>query len=177
MVNPLQTLDILKRLLAASCVVVAVVLQGSLLVHWRVAGVAPDLVIVVAIAGGLAFGPEWGITAGAVGGILQGVIQGEGAGSFLISRALCGLVAGLLETRLFKGNVLVAMLVVFLGTGLAEVVFLIMTPIFSTPFWLSVLWREAVYNAAVSPVVYVTFLHLVPRASAPSSAQPRALLD
>ena len=53
----------------AVVLVVATVLQAGVLAHFRIAGVAPDLLLVVAIAGGLVAGE----TRGAIGGFFAGL--------------------------------------------------------------------------------------------------------
>lgn len=53
----------------AIVLVVATILQASVLSHLRIAGVAPDLLLVVAIAGGLVAGE----TRGALGGFFAGL--------------------------------------------------------------------------------------------------------
>ena len=54
----------------AVVLVVAAVLQAGVLAHLRIAGVAPDLLLVMAIAGGLVAGE----TRGAIGGFFAGLV-------------------------------------------------------------------------------------------------------
>ena len=65
---------------------------------------------------------------GFAGGLLEGSLTGISEASFIISRTVTAFFAGILETRLFRENLLVSIFAVFIGTLIAEILFLLFNP-------------------------------------------------
>jgi rod shape-determining protein MreD len=79
-----------------------VVTQVAVLPHLRVADVAPDLPLVVAIAVGYRAGPEAGALAGFAGGLGFGLFLETPLGLHALAFALAGYGVGLLEAGLLR---------------------------------------------------------------------------
>jgi rod shape-determining protein MreD len=95
--NPLVTLP--RALAALLAVSVALVLQASLFSHLAVRGVVPDLVLLVVVAAGLAYGSEVGLVLGFGAGLLLDLAPPADhvAGRWALALIVVGYVAGRLS--------------------------------------------------------------------------------
>jgi rod shape-determining protein MreD len=99
---------------------VAYLIQSVLGEYVMVAGVAPSPLLDVTVAFGLLFGWRVGLGAGIFGGLLLDLTAGRFIGLHLVSIGVVGLLVGLLEELIFKDNLLLAGIIGFLGSGLAN---------------------------------------------------------
>jgi rod shape-determining protein MreD len=83
---------------AATAVIVAVLLQGTLLARLPLPGGTPNLVVVLVLAVGLAAGPSAGMSVGFAAGLLTDLLSDHPVGLLALCFALAGFVVGLLET-------------------------------------------------------------------------------
>lgn len=92
--NPLLTLP--RATAALLAVSVAMVLQASLFSHFAVQGVVPDLVLLVVVASGLAYGSELGLVVGFGAGLLLDLAPPADhyAGRWALALLVVGYVAG-----------------------------------------------------------------------------------
>ena len=80
----------MSRLRAGLAVVAAVVVQAAVLDHLRVAGVVPDVMLLLALVGGLTGGPERGAVLGFAGGIAIDLFLQTPLGLSALAYALAG---------------------------------------------------------------------------------------
>jgi rod shape-determining protein MreD len=102
--------------LVAVGLVVAVLLQGTLLARLPLPGGTPNLVIVVVLAVGLAAGGSAGMSTGFAAGLLTDLLSDHPVGLLALCFALAGFVAGLLETDAER-SVLWPLLIVGVGAA------------------------------------------------------------
>ena len=102
-------------LAAALAVVVAVVLQSSVLARLPLPGGAPNLVLVLVVAVGLTGGASAGLATGFAAGLLTDLLSAHPVGLLALCFALAGFVAGLLEADVER-TVLLPMVVVAVAT-------------------------------------------------------------
>lgn len=99
----------------------ALVLQASLLSEVRIAGVAVDLLLVLAIAAGLTGGPDRGAVVGFVAGFGIDLLLQTPFGLSALSYAVAGYVAGVLHSAVVRSSwwipVLIAVACAALGLG------------------------------------------------------------
>ena len=95
--------------------VLAVVLQSSVLARLPLPGGAPNLVLVLVVAVGLAGGASAGLGTGFAAGLLTDLLSAHPVGLLALCFALAGFVAGLLEADVQR-TVLVPMVVVAVAT-------------------------------------------------------------
>ncbi|HEY3314394.1 MAG TPA: rod shape-determining protein MreD [Bacillota bacterium] len=124
-------------------------------VHW----VKPDLILVVAILGGLLYGPNYGAVAGLFGGLLEDLFIGHYIGLFGLTRMLAGFLAGLVETRVYREPFLVPMATSFAATLVGETILGLLLKAFGAnpslgKTFTNVILPAAVYNAIIAPIVY-----------------------
>lgn len=100
---------------AALAVVLAVVLQSSVLARLPLPGGAPNLVLVLVVAVGLAGGASAGLATGFAAGLLTDLLSAHPVGLLALCFGLAGFVAGLLEADVER-TVLLPMVVVGVAT-------------------------------------------------------------
>lgn len=86
-------------------VVIALVLQTSVLPHLTLFGLKPDLLTVFVACWGLLYGPAEGFIAGLVAGLAQDLAFGQYIGLFALAKTLTGFVAGVVESKIFKETI------------------------------------------------------------------------
>lgn len=91
-------------------------LQSTLMQYATVAGVRPDLVLLLACLGGLFFGRRNGLLLGALAGLLQDCLSGALFGLNTLSKALVGFATGVLQQHVGMHHRLLQMVLVALLT-------------------------------------------------------------
>lgn len=91
----------------AIIMVAALVTDATFLTHLVVAGVKPDLSLLLVTSFGLLYGPRAGFLSGLVGGLLQDLLYGRVVGLFALTKAVTGYLAGLATGRVYRENPLV----------------------------------------------------------------------
>lgn len=150
-----------RILVYAGALLIAAGLQGTLLTHLSIGRVHPDLILVVVLVGGLLVRIEGAMILGFAGGLVEGTMVGISLPSFIISRLVPGYLAGLQETRMFRENLLVPLSAVFLGTILAEFLFMLFSPPPAILPRFEAIIIEAALNTALAPLVFLALLRLL----------------
>jgi rod shape-determining protein MreD len=93
------------RLKVPSILLIALVLHTAVMGHLRIAGVAPDLMVLIPIVGGLAAGPERGAALGFVCGLaVDLVVQTTPLGLSALSFSIVGYTVGVLEAGILRSS-------------------------------------------------------------------------
>ncbi len=133
---------------------VAAGLQGNLPGRMELFGARPDLILVVLVAYSLSAGVEFGSVLGFFAGLIHGSAVGVGIGSFVVTRTIVGLLAGLATARLFSDSPIVTAASTAALTVVCELMFLLANP---QPLMGSALMSivgECIYNVLLALVVY-----------------------
>lgn len=93
----------------AAVILFLVALQFSVISWARIAGVEPDLLLVVTVVIALFSGPRAGMATGFSAGLIQGALLGRGIGVYSGAKTIVGYLAGAAGGRLFVENLLVNM--------------------------------------------------------------------
>lgn len=116
----------------------------------------PNLVHCVLMLSCLFVDGNTGAAIGLITGLLEGSFAGRYIGSFLVSRTLVGFLAGVLEERVFRDNLLFALFMVFSGSLLIEGCFFLFAPRPHVVAWAVRTLLSAVYNTLLAlPLYYV----------------------
>lgn len=91
-------------------------------------GGQPDFVLVLLLCAALLSDAGSGCLIGLCGGLVTASIVGETVGSLLVSRIVAGFVAGQFANKFFRTNALVILLVVTVGSVVAEFVYGLCAP-------------------------------------------------
>jgi rod shape-determining protein MreD len=150
----------MRSVFLACSVIMSVVIQATWISWLNLpAGVKPDLVLVIVITYALLKGPYVGINLGLCAGFFMDLASGNIIGGGVLTKLLAGCAAGILEKTIFKDNLLVPTLAVFLGTIFFESFNLLIRLSFGSNLgFFAMLWQivlpEALYNAILAPVIY-----------------------
>lgn len=135
-------------------------LQGTWLHAVEIGGVKPDLLLILVVFTSLLKGPVQGLKIGFLVGLLEDLLSGKFLGIRILTKALTGLLIGLGETKIFKENYLVPVVVLFFSTLVHEILFMLFSKFtgfelpLGTVFWKQIL-TLAVYHAVIAPFFYV----------------------
>ena len=125
----------------------------------------PSLSLTALLTSALFVSPETGAWIGFVSGLLEASYSPRFVGSYIVTRTLAGFLVGMLEDRIFRDSVFVAVATVFLGTLFVDVVFFAFAPQTRVLLWFKVSLLEAVYNGVLAVFYYWLFKKLVVRPS------------
>jgi len=124
------------------------------LVNWaRIAGVEPDLLLVVTVVIALLSGPRAGMATGFSAGLVEGALLGRGIGVYAGAKTAVGYLAGVAGGRLFVENLLVTMGASAVMTLVHEAIIGIFTPRAAVFTTIALAVGQAVYNAAVALII------------------------
>lgn len=160
-------------------IVGALLAQSTLFARLPLAGVRPDLLLLLTAFAGLQGGRGYGAAVGFAGGLLLDLVAGRLIGLGALAKACTGYVAGALGSRLFRDNPVVVLTIVAVGTLLDQAVFLLGAKAFGYPlvFWHG-MWRIALplawYHALLVPFFYGLFRRLWGADDEPLQADLRA---
>jgi rod shape-determining protein MreD len=141
-------------------VVLSVVLQATWLSGNNMPFlIKPDLVLVIVITYALLKGPYIGTNLGLFAGFFMDLVGGNIIGVGALCKMLAGFSAGLLEKTIFKDNLLVPVIAVFIGTIIFETLDLVIRLSFGANFtfifaMLHTVLPVAFYNAVLAPLIY-----------------------
>ncbi len=147
--------------LVVPLLVVIAILQTTLVPHLAIWGVFADLPLLVVVSWSLLRGPREGILWGFVAGVTVDLFSGAPFGASTLALIAVGLLAGLGAATVFRAQVALPLLVMFLATLVYDLLFLLVVRISGNPVaWLESLYRlilpSAVLNAMLTPVVFLT---------------------
>ena len=124
--------------------------------------IKPDLILMLVIFFALLNGIRPGVIFGAVAGLVQDLVFGRFLGLNSLALAITALPVGYLESKVFKENLLVPILVVFLASILHAVLIYSLQYLAGVHLPLAAGARigimEACFNALVVPLGYKKFL-------------------
>ncbi len=148
-----------KALPTAIVLLVAVILQTSVVPYLAIFGVVPNVLFLVVITLGLTEGPAAGGVAGFIAGLLIDLLGTGVVGPMALILCLVGYGVGMLQANMFAEGWLLPVTTVLIASVLTEishgVVLAVLQP--GTDFWralFSVMLPGAIYNTAVAVLVY-----------------------
>jgi rod shape-determining protein MreD len=141
--------------------VVAAILQTTLVPHLAIWGIFADLPLLVVVSWSLLQGPREGMIWGFVAGLAVDLFSGAPFGASTLALIAVGALAGLGAATVFRAQIALPLLVMFLATIVYDLLFLLVVGISGDPVaWLESLYRlilpSAVLNAMLTPLVFVT---------------------
>lgn len=150
----------MKSFILGIFVLINLIFQETFFELIAIAGVKPDLLLVLIVFSALLDGPITGLKMGLAIGLLQDMVTGKYFGLYALSGMAIGYLVGLVETRIFKENYLVPVVVLFIGTIFHEFLYLLLGNLAGQRVqwaagWWGVILPLALYHAAVGPFLYV----------------------
>ena len=159
-------------------VVAAFALQITVSNHLSIAGVAPDLLLVLTLSFGLLFGWEVGAGVGLAGGLLLDLAFGRYVGLHGLALGVTGLLVGLMESTVVKDNLFLPTVAGVLGNLMARTITLVVLLFMQKPVLLafrSDILISTAYNAVLCAIIYpwlyrhFDYLHPTPRSAVPGN--------
>ncbi|HBY98994.1 MAG: rod shape-determining protein MreD [Ardenticatenaceae bacterium] len=145
--------------LPAAVLTAAALIQITLLPHTAVAGVHPDLVLLLAVAWSLLRGSTEGVVWGFFGGVLLDLFSAAPFGVFTLALMVTCFMSGLGESAVFRQNILLPLGATLGATLLFHVAALVLLRTLGWPVnWsrdlLRVIVPATLLNTALMPLVY-----------------------
>lgn len=108
------------RLKVPVVLVLLLVLHTAVIGHLRVAGVAPDLMLLLAVTSGLAAGPEAGAAMGFVAGVAADLFLQTPLGLSALVFSLVGYTVGSSQTGILRNSWWIPVLIAFAASAAGE---------------------------------------------------------
>ena len=142
-----------------------VVLQTTVVPLMQIGNARPDLLLLVIVSTSLVFGRVAGISIGFFSGVLWDLLTAQIFGMYTLAKLITGYVMGGFEKKVFKDNLILPVVAVFIATFIHECVLYISAFILEikAPFWLMLgqnMLPNALYNCLLAPFVYFGIYHL-----------------
>jgi len=106
----------MKTMIWPGTIVIAIIIQSTLLPLVGVKGICPDLLLVLVVSYALLSGKEKGVGMGFFAGLLQDLAFGSIFGINTLSKLATGYVCGLAERKVFKEHVLLPVVATAVAT-------------------------------------------------------------
>jgi hypothetical protein len=136
---------------------VAAVLQAAFADSVKAWGGRPDLLLTTSLVGAMFCGEGSSAVLGFSAAVIHASLAAPpraGVGSILVSRTLVCFAIGWLEDRMYRDSVLVAIVVVLIGTLCAECLFFLFYPQHPVLVWARVLLVTLVWNGLLAAPCY-----------------------
>jgi len=152
----------MRYIVLAVAVVVALALESTIFPVLSVAGIKPDLVLIIVIFFALLNGSRPGAVLGFFGGLLEDLLIGKFIGINALTMMITGLVVGQIENKVYRENIVVPVILTYAGSVFCEILFLLFARLvgMNIPFWgglARVGIPVAIYNSCLVPLVYGKF--------------------
>lgn len=152
----------MRFVLMAFFFVVSLVLESTLFNHLTVAGVKPDLILVLVVLYAMLHGSREGAIVGLMGGLMQDLMLGRFIGLNFLAKLLTGLIFGVLEYKIYKESILIAAVALIFGTLFHESLIWILGLFagFSRNYitvFKDIIFPAVVYNSCLAPFIYGRF--------------------
>jgi rod shape-determining protein MreD len=154
--------------------VLAASIQSTIIPLMKVGGAKPDLVLLMVISWSLLRGSRDGLGWGFIGGLCLDVLSGGPLGASSIALMVASLLSGQGETNIYKGNLLLPIILAVLGTLVYCGILLVVLELTGRPVSLiasisQVILPAAVMNMVAMPFVYALMRWLDQRTERPST--------
>lgn len=142
--------------------VTSLALQSTIFSFFEIAGIKPDLVLIIVIFNALLQGSREGAVFGFVGGLLQDIILGQNVGMNALAKMATGYLVGLTEKKVFKENLLIPIFYLLVATIINESFIYVLTLFLGFKInYISAFSRiilpVAIYNSCLAPFIYAKF--------------------
>lgn len=147
-----------RQIFIGITVVLAFVLQIAVFPQFKLFGVQPDLILVVAVVIAVQEGPIPGAIVGFAGGMLQDIASPQVMGTSALTKTLAAFLAGSMKDFFMTYSILLPVLLVFLATifemSMHQGVFVMLGQEPLPPFRIWTVFAAALYNVLAVLVVY-----------------------
>jgi rod shape-determining protein MreD len=144
----------------------SVILQTTVMPHFRIMGSQPDLVLIVTITFAFLEGPAFGSATGFLGGLLQDLAVTRVVGLSALSKTMVGYMAGQLERTIFTESIFLPIISIFIATLVNETIYVGFSYLFGNQIpvrfvYSTLVLPAALYNSILALFVFPLLRRLV----------------
>lgn len=147
-----------KNRVLVGMLVGALIVQTSLVPFVPVAHVRPDLLLVLPVLAGLAFGPREALFLGFGAGLLQDLLAGRAVGLFTVGKLAVAALAGFVGQKVYMDHILTPVATAFTGTFVQRAAMIVLVYLAGTGQqgldWDRALLVEAGFNAVTAGALF-----------------------
>jgi len=92
----------MKKALLVFLLFIGLILQVTVFSHLRIAGIKPDLILILVLAIGFFQGTYRGMSFGFLGGFLEDVFSSASLGTNALSKVICGFLVSLIGKKVYE---------------------------------------------------------------------------
>ena len=151
----------MKILLKGAIIVVALVIQLTLINSVTILGLKPDLIMVVVVVFSLRKGEKEGTISGFASGLLQDIFSTGLLGINALAKTVIGFTCGILKEKIFHEHILfIIPIITFISSFLQSIVIFLLLRAFGIDY--NLVWSlkqialpEALYSSLLSPFIFL----------------------
>lgn len=141
--------------------ILGIVLESTFFVHFTIAGIKPDLLLLLIIFNSLFHRPIEGTFFGFLLGLFEDIMLGTNIGMNALAKGLTAFASAWFMKGAFRENLLVPVISLFLGTLLNGVIMIILGKMVGLNWeWDLFYWKVlpvTIYNTCLVPFIYLPF--------------------
>ena len=151
----------MKIMLKCAIIVVALVIQLTLINLITISGIKPDLIMVVVVVFSLMKGTKEGTISGFVSGLLQDIFSTGLLGMNALVKTVIGFSCGGLKEKIFHEHILFLIpIIAFIASFLQSILIIFLLHTFGIEYNLAwslnrVALSEALYSSLISPFIFL----------------------
>lgn len=151
----------MKILLKSAIIVVALVIQLTLINSVTILGIKPDLILIVVVVFSLLKGGKEGTISGFVSGLLQDIFSIGLLGINALVKTVIGFTCGILKEKIFYEHMLFLIPVItFIASFIQSILIFLLLRAFGVEYGLAwslkrIALPEALYNCLLSPFIFL----------------------
>jgi rod shape-determining protein MreD len=126
----------------------------------RVANVKPDLLFIAVVYFGYSFGSFYGEVTGFIGGLCHDALSHSPLGLLTLPKVIIGYSIGMIGRSVMRQNPLTVFILMFVVTFIKGLITLLLCLVFNESGMkdiLSIVLPESIYNAVLSPFLFMLF--------------------
>ena len=158
----------MKILLKSAIIVVALLIQLTLINSITILGVKPDLIMVVVVVFSLLKGEKEGTISGFASGLLQDIFSTGLLGINALAKTVIGFICGILKEKIFHEHILFLIPVItFIASIMQSILIFLLLRAFGIEYNLA--WSlkqlalpEALYSSLLSPFMFLGMNNRLP---------------
>jgi rod shape-determining protein MreD len=151
----------MKILLKGAIIIVALLIQLTLINSITILGLKPDLIMVVVVVFSLLKGAKEGTVSGFASGLLQDIFSAGLLGINALAKTVIGFTCGILKEKIFHEHILFLIpLITFIASLMQSILMFLLLHAFGIEYNLAwglkqVALPEALYSSLLSPFIFL----------------------
>jgi len=151
----------MKILLKGSIIVVALLIQLTLINSITILGLKPDLIMVVVVVFSLLKGEKEGTISGFASGLLQDIFSTGLLGINALAKTVIGFSCGIIKEKIFHEHILfIIPVITFIASLIQSILILLLLRAFGIEYGLAwslkqIALPEALYSSLLSPFIFL----------------------